>query len=76
MPRIKVPSKRNSISRMLINLVERAAGKEHYRNGRAFLAQGGMDAFVFRVGLLGIVKRRYYQGNIALVEAVKGKRRV
>jgi ubiquinone/menaquinone biosynthesis C-methylase UbiE len=68
------PVKRRTLSLGLIDLVERAAGRVHYRNGRGFLAQGGVTAFANRIGLSIENTRLYFQGSVALVEAVRKKR--
>lgn len=67
------PQRNRSPLRLLISLVERAAGKEHYRNGREFIAMGGVAAFSKRMGWVTIFSRGYFMGNLALVAAVKGK---
>ena len=68
-----IPPKRRTFLGVLITLVERAAGEAHYRNGRQFIAQGGIPAFSKRLGLEMVASRVYFKGNIALVVAVKEK---
>jgi hypothetical protein len=58
---------RSRLGWVLTTSVERLAGKEHFRNGREFLREGGLRKFMERNGLTE--QRRYPigEGNSAIV---------
>ncbi len=44
-------SRKSRLASLYVYGIERIAGKEHFSNGRAFLKQGGLNAFLERFGL-------------------------
>lgn len=55
--------------RSIIRIVEQAAGRKHYRNGRQFLYHGGLIAFLEKIGLKNEDTFTFFQGNIGLAVA-------
>ena len=51
----------------LTHLIERMAGGEHYRNGRQFLLEGGLQAFIPKNGLVEMERRWVAAGCLAVV---------
>ncbi|MFX0113842.1 MAG: class I SAM-dependent methyltransferase [Candidatus Hodarchaeota archaeon] len=64
---------RSIIAYILIYLIERIAGKEHFLNGREFLRQGGLSAFVRRTNLKLVKKARRARGNSSLIVLEKAQ---
>lgn len=61
-----------NLSSLVLTLIERAAGKRHYSNGRHFLAQGGVNGFIKQHPQLRVESRQpFFQQNVALVMARK-----
>ncbi len=50
-------------------LIERMAGREHFRNGRQFLKQGGLRALIKENGLVEIERHDIELGNSSMVIA-------
>jgi len=50
-------------------LIERMAGREHFRNGRLFLKQGGLRAFIKQNGIVEIERYDIELGNSSMVIA-------
>lgn len=59
----------------LVRLVERLAGREHYLNGRAFLAEGGLRSLIEKAGLLEVERDEFEASGAALVLARPGQAR-
>jgi len=60
----------NARSRMgwlFTSLIERTAGREHFRNGRQFLGEGGLSAFIAKNGLVEVKRRPIEAGNSAII---------
>ena len=45
------------VGHMVVSGIERLAGKEHFRNGRQFLVNGGLQAFLPEHGLRVLERR-------------------
>jgi ubiquinone/menaquinone biosynthesis C-methylase UbiE len=58
----------------VIQLVERAAGRKHYQNGRQFLHHGGLIPFLEKTGLKNENTVTFFQGNIGLARLRRAKR--
>lgn len=59
--------KRSIIAYMLIYLVEKIAGKEHFLNGREFIQKGGLSSFIRRTNLKLVKRTRRARGNSSLI---------
>lgn len=59
----------------LVRLVERLAGREHYLNGRAFLAEGGLRSLVEKADLVEVERVEFEAAVTALVLARPGQDR-
>jgi len=62
-------SGKSRIGSFFVGLVERAAGKEHFRNGRQFIAAGGLTAFLREHGLTVVTSRDLEPGSSRVVIA-------
>jgi demethylmenaquinone methyltransferase/2-methoxy-6-polyprenyl-1,4-benzoquinol methylase len=62
-------NKRSRIGGFLTFLIERMAGRAHFRNGRQFLSQGGLRAFLEMNGLVEIERHNFELGNSSIVVA-------
>jgi ubiquinone/menaquinone biosynthesis C-methylase UbiE len=58
---------RSRLGWLLTTSVERSAGKEHFRNGREFLREGGLGKFIERNGLVELRRYPIDEGNSAIV---------
>ncbi len=56
-----------------VRLVERLAGREHYRNGRDFLAAGGLRSLIEKAGLHEVERTEFEAAGAALVLARPGQ---
>jgi SAM-dependent methyltransferase len=54
---------------LLVTAIERAAGREHFRNGRDFLSRGGLRAFLPAHGLRPLARRTLDLVSCGLVTA-------
>ncbi len=54
---------------LYVGLIERLAGKEHFRNGREFLAEGGLRAFIRKNNLEELERYDISAGTCAIVVA-------
>ncbi|MFW9914115.1 MAG: class I SAM-dependent methyltransferase [Candidatus Thorarchaeota archaeon] len=59
--------KRSIIAYMLIYLIEKIAGKEHFLNGREFIRQGGLTSFIRSTNLKLVKRTRRARGNSSLI---------
>ena len=66
-----IPALKFSISTFLILLAEIAAGMNHFRNGRAFLRQGGVHEIMHHSEFKIEESYNFFQGNLSLVVAYK-----
>lgn len=57
------------LASFLISLVERLAGREHFRNGREFLSRGGLKGFLLEHGLRTLSQRTIEVGSLGLAAA-------
>jgi demethylmenaquinone methyltransferase/2-methoxy-6-polyprenyl-1,4-benzoquinol methylase len=55
------------IARSYINLIERLAGREHFRNGRDFLGNGGLRRILKANGLAEVSRNNIEAGACAIV---------
>lgn len=63
----KSPRTRNGkLIHQLIPFIERAGGKQHYKNYKNFIAKGGLEGFIIRTGLIEVEKISYFYGSIGL----------
>lgn len=60
------------LSLCLLHVVERMAGKRHFKNFRFFMKQGGLEGFVRQFGLKVVFRRKYFGGSTALLITEKG----
>jgi ubiquinone/menaquinone biosynthesis C-methylase UbiE len=58
---------RSRLGALLVHAIERTAGGAHYRNGRLFLARGGLRAFLREAGFAEESRRDIETGSIAVV---------
>ena len=63
------PRKRFSLAKPVLALTERCMGWEHYSNGREFVRNGGLTAFVERHDLKIVESVSFLQGLVLLVVA-------
>lgn len=66
-----IPALQFSISTFMILLAEITAGMNHFRNGRAFLKQGGVRDVMRHSGFEIEESYRFFQGNLCLLVAYK-----
>ncbi len=66
-----LPATGVTLKNLALTAVEFAAGKSHFRNGRLFLAEGGIVSFLTAFGLEVIDTWPFFGGNIGLVLAKK-----
>jgi hypothetical protein len=66
-----VPTPGITASNLVLTAVEFAAGQSHFRNGRLFLKEGGIEALLAGFGLEIKEKWLFFGGNIGLVLARK-----
>ena len=66
-----VPTAGVTASNLLLTAVEFAAGRSHFRNGRLFLKEGGIEALLAGFGLKIMERWLFFGGNIGLVLARK-----
>lgn len=62
----------NKMSRMaalFTYLIERTAGKDHFRHGRQFLKQGGLKALIKQNGIVELERHNIELGNSSMVVA-------
>ena len=69
----RVPLPR-SLTGFLIRLIERMAGREHFRNFRAFLNNGGLARVLEKNGLMMLKSTRVISGSITMVLARNSSR--
>lgn len=60
---------RSRVGALFVRAIERLAGGEHYRNGRDFLRNGGLQAFLYASGFLEVDRRDVEAGAAAVVVA-------
>jgi ubiquinone/menaquinone biosynthesis C-methylase UbiE len=60
-------NRRSRLGWLFTSLIERTAGREHFRNGRQFLREGGLSAFIAKSGLAEVNRRPIEAGNSAVV---------
>lgn len=65
---------RSMLGSVLSLTIERSAGREHFRNNRRFLRQGGLRAFIQRHRLVEVERYNIEMGAIAIVLAKPRKR--
>lgn len=65
-------NRRSRVGGFFTYLIERIAGRAHFRNGRQFLRQGGLRTFISRNGLVEIERRDIELGNSSIVVAEIG----
>ncbi len=58
---------RSRLGWLFTSVIERTAGREHFRNGRQFLGDGGLRAFIAKNGLVEVKRRPIEAGNSAIV---------
>ena len=58
---------RSRLGWLFTSVIERTAGREHFRNGRQFLGDGGLRAFIAKSGLIEVKRRQIEAGNSAIV---------
>jgi ubiquinone/menaquinone biosynthesis C-methylase UbiE len=63
---------RSRIAHKLISRIERAAGRRHFRNYRAFLRDGGLAPLLAAADFQVNRTRHYYSESIVLVDAAAG----
>jgi len=63
--------KRSRWGSVPIRLIERAAGREHFRNYRDFLCQGGLRSLLSKHRLVEVSRKDAGWGNLAVVAAGK-----
>lgn len=61
----------SSLSLALLHIVERSAGKIHFRNFRYFIKQGGLQAFVDKFPLKVVSTRTFLAGGAVLIVSEK-----
>lgn len=54
------------VTRTLVTVAERVAGRDHYRNWRVYLGQGGLPAVAAKAGLIVEREKIVSGGNLAL----------
>jgi ubiquinone/menaquinone biosynthesis C-methylase UbiE len=59
------------VGHMVVSGIERLAGKEHFRNGRQFLVNGGLQAFLPEYGLRVLERRALEPASSSIVITVK-----
>jgi len=62
-------SYKSKVGALAVRAVERLAGGEHYRNGREFLSQGGLKAFLRENGFVETARHDVEIGSISVVVA-------
>jgi ubiquinone/menaquinone biosynthesis C-methylase UbiE len=60
---------RSKVGAVLSFMIEWIAGREHFRNNRQFLRQGGLRAFIQRHRLVEVERYNIAMGAIAIVLA-------
>ncbi len=60
---------RSRAGALFAQAIERLAPREHYRNGREFLANGGLRAFLRDSGFVEVDRRDVEAGSLAIVVA-------
>jgi ubiquinone/menaquinone biosynthesis C-methylase UbiE len=63
-------SKKSRAGSVFVNLIERIAGGEHFRNYRQFLREGGLRAFVQKQDLIEAKRYNMELGALAIVVAM------
>jgi len=53
-----------------VDLIERIAGGDHYRNSRRFLELGGLRSFLHEAGLREVARRDIETGSLSIVAAL------
>jgi ubiquinone/menaquinone biosynthesis C-methylase UbiE len=66
-----IPRPGFGLKKCALTIVERAAGKTHYTNGRRFLADGGLPGCLQRLNLKTLASHRFFGGNLCLAVARK-----
>ena len=51
----------------LLNIVERIAGKRHFRNFRYFVSHGGLESFIRQFPASALSTRKYFWGATAVI---------
>lgn len=62
-------SRRSRIGSVLVYLIERSGGGEHFRNNRQFLREGGLRSFVKKHDLIEVERHDVELGALAIVVA-------
>jgi len=62
-------NRRSRAGRFFTYLIERMAGKEHFKNGQQFMKQGGLQSFMKYYGLVEIERHDIEIGNSSIVVA-------
>jgi ubiquinone/menaquinone biosynthesis C-methylase UbiE len=62
-------NRRSRVGRFFTYLIERMAGREHFRNGQQFMRQGGLQSFIKSSGLKEIKRHDIEIGNSSIVVA-------
>ena len=65
------PTNKLSFSKFILTIIEFIAGKDHYRNGRRFIKDGGILSFLENLDLEVIKNYKFFHGNICLAVARK-----
>jgi demethylmenaquinone methyltransferase/2-methoxy-6-polyprenyl-1,4-benzoquinol methylase len=62
-------NKRSKLGSFFVYLIERIAGKEHFRNGRQFLKQGGLRSFLKQNGMIEVERHNVELASSGIVLA-------
>ena len=62
-------NRKSRMASLYIYGIERMAGKDHFRNGRCFLQQGGLRSFIRKNGLEEIVRNEVDMAHTSIVVA-------
>jgi len=61
----------SSIGRVVIKIIERIAGGEHYKNYRDFMKKGGLYGLIKKHNLQIQEERIAYRGNLGILKLTK-----
>jgi ubiquinone/menaquinone biosynthesis C-methylase UbiE len=61
----------SKISLALLHIVERIAGKRHFRNFRYFVSHGGLESFIRKFPARALSTRKYFGGGTAIIALEK-----
>jgi demethylmenaquinone methyltransferase/2-methoxy-6-polyprenyl-1,4-benzoquinol methylase len=65
--------KKSKMGMLFTKAIERFASREHYRNGREFLKQGGLKGFLSANGFVEVFRRDVQVGSVSVVAARPGE---